>query len=153
MRADPEMMPGGAREGKVSLPARDRRRQRQGFCGEIIFCFACIRSNATREYAGGDQFPPPQSEENAVTRLTRRSFLQQTPLSAATLCLLPAVPALAASRRAPMAAAPSLSSASPGSIVIHVKDVRTGEMTLFAGTREIALRDRGLVARFVEAAS
>jgi hypothetical protein len=139
--------------GKVSLPARDRRRQRQGFCGEIIFCFACIRSNATREYAGGDQFPPPRSEESTVTKLTRRSFLQQTPVSAATLSLLPAVPALAASRRAPKTAAPPLSSASRGSIVIHVKDVASGEMTLFAGTREIALRDPGLVARFVEAAS
>ena len=88
-----------------------------------------------------------------MTKLTRRSFLQHTPVSAATLTLLPAMPALAAIRRVPKAATPVLSGASARSIVIHVKDVRTGEMTLFAGTREIALRDRGLVARFVEAAS
>ena len=88
-----------------------------------------------------------------MTKLTRRSFLEQTPVTAATLALLPVMPALAAVRRAPEAAAPCFSAASTGSMVIHVKDVTTGEMTLFMGTREVVLRDPRLVARFVEAAS
>ena len=87
-----------------------------------------------------------------MTKLTRRSFLQHTPVSAATLGLLPAVPALAAVHRSPDAETPPLSPRSTGSMVIHVKDVATGEMTLLVGAREVVLRDPRLVARFVEAA-
>jgi hypothetical protein len=86
-----------------------------------------------------------------MTQLTRRSFLEQTPVGAATLGLLPVMPALAAVRRAPEEAAPRLSAASTGSMVIHVKDIATGEMTLLVGTREFALRDPRLVASLIEA--
>jgi hypothetical protein len=86
-----------------------------------------------------------------VPKLTRRSFLQQTPISAATLSLLPAMPALAAIRHSPKAAAPSLSATSPGSMVVHINNVATGEMTLLMGTRQIVLRDPRLVASFIEA--
>ena len=86
-----------------------------------------------------------------MAKLTRRSFLEQTPVTAATLGLLPVIPALAAVRRAPEAAAPCLSAASTGSMVIHVKDVATGEMTLLVGAREFALRDPRLVAGLIAA--
>jgi hypothetical protein len=82
-----------------------------------------------------------------VTKLTRRSFLQRTPVSAATLGLLPAMPALAAIRQPPEVPAPPPS----GSMVIHVSDVTTGEMTLLVGEREYALREPRLVAGLIEA--
>ena len=87
-----------------------------------------------------------------MTNLTRRSFLQQTPATAATLSVLPAMPALAASRPAPQAAAPRSSTTGAGSMVIHINDVATGEMTLLVGAREVSFRDPGLVAYFIEAA-
>lgn len=87
-----------------------------------------------------------------MTKLTRRSFLQQTPVSAATLSLLPAMPDLAAAPHSPRTVAPQLAATATGSMVIHVNDVATGEMTLLVGAREVVLRDPRLVARFVEAA-
>jgi hypothetical protein len=86
-----------------------------------------------------------------VTKLTRRSFLQQTPISAATLSLLPAIPALVAMRHAPETAAAQSSATSPGSMVVHVNNVATGEMTLLVGTRAIVLRDPRIVASFLNA--
>ncbi len=86
-----------------------------------------------------------------MTKLTRRSFIQQTPVSAAALSLLPAVPALAAARHSPEAAAPQLSATSTGSMVIHVNNVAAGEMTVLVGTREIVLRDPRIVACLMEA--
>jgi hypothetical protein len=86
-----------------------------------------------------------------VTRLTRRSLLQQTPVSAAALSLLPAMPALAAFHHLPKATAPTLSDISSGSMVVHVNDAATGEMTLLVGARQIALRDPRIVARLIEA--
>ena len=87
-----------------------------------------------------------------MTNLTRRSFLQRAPVTAATLTVLPAMPALAAIGRQPKAAAPRSSSMGTSSMVIHVNDVGTGAMTLLVGAREVVLRDPRLVAYFVEAA-
>ena len=87
-----------------------------------------------------------------MSKLTRRSFLQHTPVTAATLSVLPAMPALATPRHTPEAAAPRSSAAGAGSMVIHVNDVATGEMTLLVGAREVSLRDPALVAYFIEAA-
>jgi hypothetical protein len=84
-----------------------------------------------------------------VTDLTRRSFLQQTPVTAAALGVLPAMPALAAASHHAPKASPDLPATS---MVVHVNDVATGEMTLLVGAREIVLRDPWLVARFLEAA-
>ena len=83
--------------------------------------------------------------------LTRRSLLQQTPVTAAALSLLPAMPALAAIRHSPKAAAPNLSAASTGSMVVHVNNVATGEMTLLVDTRAVVLRDPRIVACFLDA--
>jgi len=86
-----------------------------------------------------------------VKKLTRRSLLQQTPISAAALSLLPALPALAAIRHTPVDVAPQLSATSTGSIVVHVNNVATGEMTLLVDTRAVVLRDPRIVASFLEA--
>jgi len=92
-----------------------------------------------------------------VTKLTRRSFLQDTSVTAATvtaatLSLLPGMPASAAMRHLPEAAVPLPPAPSIGSMVIHVNDVAKGEMTFFIGAREIVLADPRLVARLTEAA-
>jgi hypothetical protein len=87
-----------------------------------------------------------------VTKLTRRSFLKQTSVGAATLGLLPAVPALAAIPHSPETAAPQMSATSTDPMVAHVSDVAKGEVTLLVGAREIVFRDRRLVARLIKAA-
>ncbi len=56
-----------------------------------------------------------------MTKLTRRSFLKQTSVSAATL------------------------------MVVHVSDVATSEVTLLVGAREIVFRDPQLFARLIKA--
>ena len=87
-----------------------------------------------------------------MSKLTRRSFLQNTPTAAATLSVLPAIPALAAPQHPPEGAAPKRSVTGTGSMVIHVNDVATGQMTLLVGARAVSLRDPWLVARFIQAA-
>jgi hypothetical protein len=87
-----------------------------------------------------------------VTKLTRRSFLKQTSVSAATIGLLPAIPALATIPHAAETAAPEMSATSTGPMVVHVSDVAKGEVTLLVGAREIVFRDRRLVARLIKAA-
>ena len=86
-----------------------------------------------------------------MPKLTRRSLLKQTPVTAAALSLLPAVPALAAICHSPEAAAPQSSAKSTGSMVVHVNNVATGEMTLLVGARQIVLHDPRIVACFLEA--
>jgi len=85
-----------------------------------------------------------------MTKLTRRLFLQRSSVTAATLGLLPAMPALAAAADPPHATEQASYATSEGSLIVHVNDFRTGEMRLFVGGREILLRDARLVARLVE---
>ena len=87
-----------------------------------------------------------------MNNLTRRSFLHQTPVAAAALGVLPAAPVVAATHRSPGVAIPRSSARATGSMIIHVNDIVSGEMTLLVGGREVVLRDRRLVARFVQAA-
>jgi hypothetical protein len=86
-----------------------------------------------------------------VTQLTRRSFLQRTPVSAAAFGLLPALPVLAGIRRSPVAAAAQSPASSAEAMIVHVNNVATGEMTLLVGTRAIKFRDPRMVACFIEA--
>jgi hypothetical protein len=83
-----------------------------------------------------------------VTKLTRRSFLRQTSVSAATLGVLPA---LAAIPKSAEAAATESSATFTGPMVAHVSDATTGEVTLFVGAREITFRDPNLVASLIKA--
>lgn len=97
-----------------------------------------------------------------MAKKTRRSFLQDTTVAAATVTaastfsLLPSLSASAAMRPSSKTAAsllPAASSArSTGSMVIHISDVAKGEMTFLVGARETVLRNSGLVARLTEAA-
>jgi hypothetical protein len=83
--------------------------------------------------------------------LTRRSFLKQSSVSAATLGLLPAIP-LATMPPALEAARPELPATLTPPMVVSVSDVATGEVTLLVGPREIVFRDRKLVSRLLKAA-
>lgn len=88
-----------------------------------------------------------------MTKLTRRSFLKQTSASAATLGLLPAVPALAVFSHSPKAPVTDLSATLTRPMVAHVSDVASGEITLFVGDQEIVFHDPQIVARLIKAAS
>jgi hypothetical protein len=94
--------------------------------------------------------------------LSRRSMLRGAGASAAGLAALavagPAVPALASASR-PAAPAASGSRAAGGRsdgvsqpLVVHLRDVQSGEMDVFAGTSHTRLRDPDLAARLARAA-
>jgi hypothetical protein len=87
-----------------------------------------------------------------MTKLTRRSFLKQTSVGAATLSLLPAIPALAAISDLPRAAERELQTTLSGPMVAHVSNLGADEITLFVGAREIVFRDPVVVARLINAA-
>ena len=72
---------------------------------------------------------------------------------------------LAATVMAGTLAAPASASAAPRThpgraarvssdepVIVHIRDVRSGEMDVFAGENQVRLRDPGLAARLVQAA-
>jgi hypothetical protein len=88
-----------------------------------------------------------------MANLTRRSFLKETSAGAAALGLVPSIPLAARFRDLPGAPTPEQSTgAFSESVIAHVSNVATGEVTLLAGAREIVFRDRQLVARLIRAA-
>ncbi|MBV8967588.1 MAG: twin-arginine translocation signal domain-containing protein [Verrucomicrobia bacterium] len=89
-----------------------------------------------------------------MTDLTRRSFLKQTSVGAATLGLLSSLPALAAIPDSPQATKSEVPAAAfSGPMIAHVSDVATGEVALLVGAREFIFHDPQLVARLMKAAS
>jgi hypothetical protein len=88
-----------------------------------------------------------------MPKVTRRGFLTQTTVGAATIGALIAVPGLANVPDAVAAPAFGLSRAElAGPVVVHVRDLSTGEIALMVGTREIVYRDSAFVKRLVRAA-
>ncbi len=93
--------------------------------------------------------------------LSRRSFLRNGTLGAATLGVIASVPGLSglagwASSEAPAASgaangAESDLSELSGPIVAHVTDAATGDVSLYLGEREIAYRDPTLVQHLIRA--
>ena len=61
-------------------------------------------------------------------------------------------PAAAASTRAPAPAGGDVQAPS-GSIVVHVRNARSGDIEVFAGTSQTRLRDKDLAARIARAIS
>lgn len=92
-------------------------------------------------------------------RLTRRSLLQGAATAgaaglAATAMGAAASPALAAASRPAAPAAPAAPDQSPdhdGPIVVHVRDARSGDIEVFAGTSQTRVRDKDLAARITRA--
>ena len=101
-------------------------------------------------------------EEAEVRRLSRRSLLQGAATAGAAGLAATAIgaagPALAATS-GPQAAkhspgqSPSQSPgrAPAGPIMVHVRDARSGDIEVFAGTSQARLRDQDLAARIARA--
>ena len=92
-----------------------------------------------------------------MAKLTRRGFIGQTTASVATIGVLAAVPTLVAAPEmtdvvASDAAAAELSATTfSESVVAHISDLASGEVTIMSGTKEIILRDSDLVMRLLKA--
>ena len=92
-----------------------------------------------------------------MTKLTRRGFIGQTTASVATIGVLAAVPTLVAAPEmtdvvASDTAAAELSATTfSESVVAHVSNLASGEVTIMSGTKEIILRDADLVMRLLKA--
>ena len=93
-------------------------------------------------------------EEAGERRLSRRSLLQGAATAGAAGIAATAIgaagPALAATSSPP---APSRSPgrAPAGPIMVHVRDTRSGDIEVFAGTSQARLRDQDLAARIARA--
>lgn len=88
-----------------------------------------------------------------MAQLTRRGFLGKTTAGAATLGALLAMPGLteAAPARPSLAGLRLTKEELAGPVVVHVRDLATGELAIMAGTREIVFRDREFVTRLSRA--
>jgi hypothetical protein len=104
--------------------------------------------------------PPADRAAGEPQHLSRRSMLRGAGASAAGLAAIavagPAVPALAAaSRPAPARGSSRTDGRSGGTsepVVVHLRDARSGEIDVFAGTSHTRLRDPDLAARLARAA-
>ena len=95
--------------------------------------------------------------------LSRRVFLMRSSLVAAAAGAVSAVPGLATILGSAESEAPALDGSMPeldgaaggatgaGPLVVHVRDVSTGEIGILNGTREVVLKDPRLVARLIRA--
>ncbi|HYY18784.1 MAG TPA: hypothetical protein VE864_08075 [Streptosporangiaceae bacterium] len=99
------------------------------------------------------------SEDAKRARLSRRSLLQGAATAGAAglavTAMGAAAPALAATGTT--TATPSTADQAPdhhadtGPIVVHVRDARSGDIEVFAGTSQTRLRDKDLAARIARA--
>jgi hypothetical protein len=79
--------------------------------------------------------------------IARRSFLAQAAVVGAAATTGGAVPLLL-EKHEPV---PALPNRLPESLVVHVRDLRTGEVAVMAGTDEVVYRDARLVASILQA--
>ena len=94
------------------------------------------------------------SEEAEERRLSRRSLLQGAAAAGAAGLAATAIgaagPALAATSSPPVSdRSPGRTPAEP--IMVHVRDTRSGDIEVFAGTSQTRLRDKDLAARIARA--
>ena len=93
--------------------------------------------------------------------LSRRSFLGRSSLALAAGGIATALPGLGSILEAAPAEAPEVESAASegeaaaadlnGPMIAHVKDLRTGEISLYQDEREVSFKDPGLAARLFRA--
>ena len=91
-----------------------------------------------------------------MAKLTRRGFIGQTTASVATIGVLASVPTLVAAPEmtevvADTTEAELSATTFSESIVAHISDLASGELTIMSGTKEIVLRDADLVMRLLKA--
>ena len=95
--------------------------------------------------------------EGTPRRLSRRSLLQGAATAgaaglAATAIGAAAGPALAATSRPPAAdQSHDTAGTHAGPIMVHVRDARSGDIEVFAGTSQTRVRDKDLAARISRA--
>lgn len=100
--------------------------------------------------------PRHDTQREPAERISRRSVLQGAATAGAAGLAATALggalsPAAAATTR-PSASAGSSAPAGPaGSIVVHVRNARTGDIEVFSGTSQTRLRDTDLAARIARA--
>ncbi len=108
-----------------------------------------------RRTAGPDSAVTEPKERSGLSRrffLTRGSL---TVVAAGVVSAMPALPAVVTTAETEAPAAESeigagTTLAEP--LVAQVKNLQTGEMSLYSGTREISILDKGLAARLFNAA-
>jgi 3-hydroxyisobutyrate dehydrogenase-like beta-hydroxyacid dehydrogenase len=87
-----------------------------------------------------------------MAKVTRRGFLQQAAAGTATIGAMMAVPELtdiAEASGPPLKEQAARELAGP--VVAHVRNLRTGEIAVMVGTREVVYRDPKFVARLKRA--
>jgi hypothetical protein len=105
-----------------------------------------------------DDTTESSTDQSVVSGLSRRLLLTRgslTVVAAGVVSAMPALPAVVntAEVEAPDAnAVVSDADALDGPLVAQVKNLHTGEVSLFSGEREISIIDRGLAARLFNAA-
>jgi hypothetical protein len=93
-----------------------------------------------------------------MSGLSRRLFLTKSSLTVVAAGVVSALPALPSAVTAAEAEAPEADSAISdsaslsGPLIAHVKDLQSGEVSLYSGEREFSVVDRGLAARLFNAA-
>jgi len=105
-----------------------------------------------------DQSPDTPAEGARRLGPSRRSVLQGAAglagagLAATAIAGTLAAPAAAATAGAPRAHPGQAGAPSPAQpVIVHIRDLRSGEMDVFAGESTARLRDPGLAARLVHA--
>ena len=95
------------------------------------------------------------SEDAKRARLSRRSLLQGAATAGAAglavTAMGAAAPTLAATGKPQAADQAHDQHADTGPIVVHVRDARSGDIEVFAGTSQSRLRDKDLAARIARA--
>jgi hypothetical protein len=102
------------------------------------------------------------TEEPSSGDLSRRSFLKRGSLGVAAVGLVSTVPGLPGLLTQVSSDAPAVDGAASETagadaaalsepLVVHVRDLQTGEMSLYLGEREIAYRDPQLASRLLRA--
>jgi hypothetical protein len=99
-----------------------------------------------------------------MENLSRRSFLQKSSVAVGTAGAMAAAPAIGKVALRRGMAAPKAGGTSAevdhelpedvkadGSIIAHVRDVKSGEIDLFVGAKKITVKDRATAARLYRA--
>lgn len=104
----------------------------------------------------------PESDGTPRPGVTRRAFLRGTTLTAAAVGVAGGVPGLSGILAAGSADEPAVQEGAAGvetdiagigsPVIAHIRDISTGEISVFQGEREVIIRDSSLARRLASAA-
>jgi hypothetical protein len=104
----------------------------------------------------------PETEEPSRPGVSRRAFLRSTTLTAAAVGVAGSVPGFSGLLAAGSADAPAIEAGGAEvegdaaqlsvPVVAHIRDLSTGEMSVFQGEREVVIRDASLARRLAASA-